>query len=331
MKNALKEGLWLMCALALLIAASPAGLHAEVIKREGALITVRETAQAELGEGTKKGVKEKAKLIAIRKVIEEYAGVHISSRSTMKNFVMEKDVVNAYQNAYFKSVKEISYTYDKAKELGIYVGEFVLDLAATKKLADSERRQEANKNKPVGASVFLFDGDGKMMSDGAIVRAGDQFNILVQPVSDLYGYIISRDSRGNLFNVFPNPDIAPHQNPLQAGVKYYFPPRDSEINLAFDDNPGRERIYFLLSAGPLEDIDSLFESMAAMQTEAEKKAIASILEERVAKRGIALQSKETKGTVMLSKGQGRKTERRIGQLLKGTGAFVKTIVLNHVE
>ena len=134
----MKAKLPLLLVLSAILLA-PNLLQAELIKREGALVTVRETAEAVLGEGTKKGVKEQAKLAAIRKAIELYVGVHITSQSTMRNFRMEKDVVSSYQHTYVKSVKEISYTYESAKEKGVYTGEFVIDTNAIAGMAEAER------------------------------------------------------------------------------------------------------------------------------------------------------------------------------------------------
>lgn len=311
-------------------AAAPGPLHAQLIKKEGALLTVRETGTAQLGEGTKKGVKEKAKLSAIRKAIERYAGVRITSKSTMKNFVMEEDVINSYQRAYLKSVREIAYRYDSGAETGTYTGEFVIDTSAMASLSEAEAALAANRDKPVEAAVFLFDGEGRMMSDGGVVKEGDRFNVMVQPMGDLYAYVINRDSQGNLFSIFPNRDISNHVNPLRAGITYYFPPRSSDLVFAFDANPGRERFYFLFSAVPLPDIDALFAKLARMKTAGERSALAPILEERIVTRGIALQSKKTQATIAGSSG-GRAGDMVVGELLKGTGAFVKTVQLHHVQ
>ena len=312
------------------MAAAPGLLHAQLIKKEGALLTVRETGTAELGEGTKKGVKEKAKLGAIRKAIELYAGVHISSKSTMKNFVMEEDVIKSYQRTYLKSVREIAYKYDSGAETGTYTGEFVIDTSAMKKLSEAEAALAANRDKPVEAAVFLFDGEGRIMSDGGVVKEGDRFNVMVQPMGDLYAYVINRDSQGNLFSIFPNRDISNHVNPLRAGITYYFPPKSSDIVFAFDANPGRERFYFLVSAVPLPDIDALFEKLAQMKTPEERNALAPILVERVVTRGIALQSKKTQAIISGSSG-GQAGDKVVGELLKGTGAFVKSVQLHHVQ
>ncbi|MCZ6645954.1 MAG: DUF4384 domain-containing protein [SAR324 cluster bacterium] len=315
--------------VALLLPLLAVPVQAQLIKKEGPLITVRATGRAELGEGTKKGVKEKARLEAIRLAIELHAGVHITSQSTMKNYVLEQDVVSSYQRAYVKSVRELAYSYDKATESGTYQGEFVIDLASLKGMAAAEQALARNRGKAVEATVFFFDGQGRMMEEGGTVRAGDRFNVMVQPAGDLYAYIINRDSQGNLFSIFPNLDVSSHGNPLQQGIKYYFPPKTSDLVFAFDENPGRERFYFLFSAVPLGDIDALFAKLARVKSSEARKAMAPILEERVVTRGIVMQSKSTQATIAAG-GQGR-SGKVLGELLKGSGAFVKTVMLHHLQ
>ena len=321
----------ILLSLAILAVSGPALAHAELIKREGPLLTVRETGEAVLGEGSKKGVKERAKLEAIRRAIELHAGVHITSKSAVKNYVLEEDVVSSYQRAYVKSVREIDYSYDSASEKGEYTGEFVIDLDSLKGMAAAEQALAANRGKAVEAAVFLFDGEGRMMEEGGTVRAGDRFNMMVQPMGDLYAYVINRDSQGNLFSIFPNRDVSSHGNPLRQGIKYYFPPRTSDLVFAFDDKPGRERFYFLFSAVPLTDIDALFQRLAELKTDAERKAMSHIVEERVVTRGIALQSRQTGATIMPAAGNGGRSGKVVGELLKGSGAFVKTVLLHHVQ
>ncbi len=320
-----------LLATGVLFALYPPLLHAQVMEKLGALITVRETGQAVLGEGTKQQVREKARLDAIRRAIERYAGVHITSKSTIRNFELEEDVVSSYQRTYVKSVRELAYDYDSANETGTYEGEFVIDTASLQSLAQAETTLSANRDKPVEAAVFLFDGEGRMMEDGGIVRAGDRFNVMVQPVGDLYAYIVNRDSQGHLLNIFPNRDVSSHGNPLRAGIKYYFPPKESDLVFAFDANPGRERFYFLLSAVPLNDMDALFEKLATVQSAEERSALAPILQERLLTRGMALQSKSTQATIVASGDGGGQADKLVGELLKGTGAFVKSVLLHHVR
>lgn len=306
-------------------------LLAQALPRTSPLLTVRSTGSATLGEGTKAQVKEKAKAGAIRKAIEEHVGVVITAQSTMKNFELAEDMVSSYARVYIKSIRELGYRYDSATETGVYEGEFVIDASSLERLSQAQTALEAGMKRPVEASVFLFDGEGRMIADGGTVREGQRFNVMVQPSVDLHSYIINRDSRGNLFRIFPNPKVSGHRNPLRRGRSYFFPPRESELIFTFDSNPGREHFYVLLSAVPLNDLDALFAQLDVMGHEQDRRDMTPIIQERIASRGIQLHAKATKARISMADGQGHPADNIVGELLSGTGAFVKMISLRHVD
>ena len=306
-------------------------LLAEVVQRQGALVTVVEEGRGEVdASATAPGaaaVKELAKQDAVRKAIELAVGVHITVKSTIRNFELDEDTVGAYSRVYIRSIRELDYTYDAPRRTGVYKGEFVIDGSTMAGLAEAERALSDQRHQPVQASVFFFDGLGRMIQDDMAVRVGDRFNVMVQPAGDLYAYIIGRDSRGNLFTVFPNAEVSTHQNPLRADVQYYFPPRKSELIFAFDDNPGQETFYFLLSAAPLADMDALFARLRELHTPEARRELTPIIRERIATRGFSLQSKPAQGGLVLPD---EKVEHAVGELLQGTGALVKTVSLRHL-
>ena len=314
--------------IALCFALLSAGAFAEIVSREGPLVTVVEEGEGYLDGGTRSDVKEKAKKEATRKAIELAVGVHIAAQSTMENFELAQDVVESYSRVYIRSLREISYEYDAPSETGRYKGEFVIDSSTMASMAEAERVLLANQDKPVEATVFLFDGEGRMIQDGGTVRQGDRFNLMVQPFSDIHAYIIGRDSSGNLFNVFPNDRISSHENPLRAGVQYYFPPRNSTRVFEFDDVPGQENFHFLFSAVPLADMDALFEQLNQASSEASRKDLAPIIQERMATRGFQVTTTAIQGQVTVAD---ERVENAVGVVLKGSGAFVKTVVLSHVR
>ncbi|MBI4084053.1 MAG: DUF4384 domain-containing protein [Candidatus Lambdaproteobacteria bacterium] len=311
---------------AILLLGLPPRPRADVVRREGALVTIRETGEAQLGDGTKAQVKEKAKAEALRRALEIGVGVHVTSQTTVKNLEVAKDVVNSYSKAYVKSVREVRYDYDAVKESGRYEGEFTIDTASMAAMAEAEQALAASRDKPIEASVFVFDAQGRMLPEGGTVRKGDRFNVMVQPLSEVHAYVIGRDSRGNLFTIFPNRDVSQVENPLRAGTQYYFPPRDSDLVFAFDENPGRETFHFLFSAVPMADMDALFEKLQRVASVGERETLAPIIQERVATRGFAVQSKTTHAPVALAD---NRTERAVGEVLKGSGAFVKSLSFQH--
>ena len=295
----------------------------------GSPLSVRSTGTATLGEGTKAHVKEKARQEAIRKAVEENVGLVFSSQTIMKNFEVSEDVVSSYAKLYVKSIREVSYTYDPVTETGTYEGEITIDTSSFAKMTEAQELLKAQREAPIEASVFLFDGEGKVIPDGATVKQGQRFNLMVKPSGDLHAYVVSKDSRGKLFAIFPNRQVSGHANPLKAGRSYYFPPQESPLIFSFDEHAGLETFHVVLSAAPMPDLDDLF---ARIQDaiNSEKSSLGAIVENRIASRGFGLTAKPTQTSWGSSSNQNSKVASTLlGEVLQGNGALVKTITLNH--
>ncbi|MCP4756528.1 MAG: DUF4384 domain-containing protein [Proteobacteria bacterium] len=187
-----------------------------------------------------------------------------------------------------------------------------------------------NDCRPVEALVFLFNDRGKMIRSGDWVRAGDRFNVMIQPVSALYAYIIACDSSNNMMKVFPNHRVSDQVNPLRAGRQYFFPPGNSDLIFSFDDNPGQERLYFLLTAAPLEDVDDFFRKLEGMDSDSDRRAEVPSFERTIATRGFRL--KKSRKKVFFSRKNADEANRQqaVAELLEGSGILVKTITLQHL-
>ena len=294
------------------------------------VVKVTESGVATLGDGTKGQVKEKAKSDAIRKAVELVSGVEIVSSSEVNNFELVSDVVKTYTAAYVKSIKELSYSYDPAREEGVYEGEFLIDKKGASMMASYDNKEKSRKKSDISASFFFFNQRGAVIEDASVVRSGDQFNIFIQPSSDMFVNIINRDSRGNMFRVFPNKAVTSEENPLRAGAKYYFPPKNSELTFAFDDVAGSEAFYFVLSDAPMADLDALFERLGSAQSENQRADINNAVEARIKTRGIALSTTSGKKIATTNSNQD-KSQKRLVEKLEGKGAVVKVVNLHHVN
>lgn len=172
--------------------------------------------------------------------------------------------------------------------------------------------------KVVEAVVSLYDQNGKKIKNGQTVQGGDQFFVMVQPLTPLYAYIISKDSSGQLFNIFPNQQVTDIPNPLNANFKYFFPPENSELIFEFDEVKGTEKIYFVFSSAPFNEIDRHFKRTNATTEEFEQKVLT---------RGINLKVSKKKVKVQLPNQEIRDID---AEDMKGKGAIVKEIVLKHI-
>ena len=69
--------------------------------------------------------------------------------------------------------------------------------------------------------------------------------------------IYQHDTRGNLAQLFPNPDNSSDHNPLGAGKRYRLPTDDRWFEL--DPTTGQETIYFVASRWPVKDLEALYD------------------------------------------------------------------------
>ncbi len=200
------------------------------------------------------------------------------------------------------------------------------------KICRNHNQLLASDCKSVEAVIYLYNDRDEMIPSGSIVRKNDRFNIMIQPVSFLYAYIISLDSSGNFIKVFPNSDISDINNPLRRDVQYYFPPQDSDMIFAFDDNPGTEKIYFFLSSSPVSDIDRFFDKIKNNETKVERQKAISVFENELVSRGFKMKKKKIQVPLNdPSKKDGYQTSKVMAEVLKGTGMLVRTITLKHVR
>ncbi|MFH2130892.1 MAG: DUF4384 domain-containing protein [bacterium] len=170
----------------------------------------------------------------------------------------------------------------------------------------------------VESLIHIYDAHGKPIENGNTVRNGDRFYVMIKPLTALYAYVISKDSRNNLFKIFPNQQVTDIPNPLNANFQYFFPPQNSELIFEFDNNPGTEKLYFVFSATPLKEITHYFREGETPQ--------AGDFENRVLTRGINLTTKKATVEIELPD---KSHQKKDVEELKGRGVVVKEVVLNH--
>ncbi len=198
-----------------------------------------------------------------------------------------------------------------------------------KKVCRDYKELLASDCKPVEAVIFLFNEKIEMIPEGSVVRTNDRFNIMIQPVIPLYAYIIALDSSGSLFKVFPNNNVTSQTNPLNAGNQYYFPPLESEVIFAFDNIPGEEKLYFLLSASPVDEIEAFFDNLdGGSQRNRNMDSFAK----QFVSRGFKLKKKTKQVTLKQTDTLTNLSRQKVmAELLKGSGLLVKTVTLKHVR
>ena len=112
-----------------------------------------------------------------------------------------------------------------------------------------------------------------------IFRSGDKLRVTAQSRDQAYLYVISRGSDGSTWEVlFPSSEMGGGDNKIAAMQSYEIPPGGQ---WAFDETPGEEKLFIVLSRKPVNDMESLIYDLGKSKKEPppEKK---TLLAQRIA-------------------------------------------------
>jgi len=185
------------------------------------------------------------------------------------------------------------------------------------------------------AVTFLYEKDGKTdkMYDGVHLRSEkDYYQVYFRPEQDCYIYIFQVDSYGMITCLFPNDAFSPWGNPVTAEKSYYLPYVNGRPDwLYLDRNTGEERIYFLASKKPDNEINRLYGSLSfdAYSTQQWKRKISSQIVQTIATRGVG---GVAAGPMVQHAARDDQAFALVSDLLKSSGQeFFYHISINHIE
>lgn len=135
------------------------------------------------------------------------------------------------------------------------------------KTASSSAGSNTPESRPVntpriGLGLTLFSRD----SNGLAVRVepdrvfhkGDRVRILLETNADGYLYIFNRTNDDPPVMIYPNAELDEGGNYLQAHVPFEIPASDGPDErlrwFAFDENTGTEKVFFVFTREPLQDV-----------------------------------------------------------------------------
>lgn len=135
--------------------------------------------------------------------------------------------------------------------------------ATTKPATDkpSEPRKPVNAPR-IGLGLTLFTRD----SNGLAIRVdpqhvfqkGDRVRVLLETNTDGYLYIFNTTNDGPVVMIYPDAQLDEAGNYIKAHVPWEIPSSAADEErlrwLVFDENPGTERLYFVLTREPLNGV-----------------------------------------------------------------------------
>lgn len=115
---------------------------------------------------------------------------------------------------------------------------------------------------PLGVRYSLLKRteSGQVEVDPAgVFRAGDRIRVSVEVNDGAYLYIVNRGSSGAWKVLFPAPEIQGGDNRVEPGRRYQIP---AEHVFTFDEQPGVEKLFLVLSRQPEADLENLIYSLS---------------------------------------------------------------------
>jgi hypothetical protein len=114
---------------------------------------------------------------------------------------------------------------------------------------------------PLGLRYSILKLTGNHMVEVApdsAFRAGDRIQITVEPNTSGYLYIISQGSSGTWKPLFPSAEVEDGNNRVEGYRSYILPPRS---RIVFDEQPGTEKLFIVLSREPENDLEQMIYSL----------------------------------------------------------------------
>lgn len=110
-------------------------------------------------------------------------------------------------------------------------------------------------------SVMLRHSDDEYaeVTPGTVFHNGDHIRLSFLANEPGYFYVIQQGSSGAWSPIFPPPDAGPDANKVLAGQPQLVP--SGTRAFAFDQHPGDEKLYVILSRTPIADIDRVIQNL----------------------------------------------------------------------
>lgn len=123
-------------------------------------------------------------------------------------------------------------------------------------LAAEPRKDHIRFKLAFGALVATEGGmQLEPVTDGAVLKSGDKFKIMLELERKCFVYVIYHNSQGDMNLLFPY-SVEQFETDYQIAKKYFLPPRDAWYEL--DNHAGSETFYLIASPQRLRDVEYLF-------------------------------------------------------------------------
>jgi hypothetical protein len=195
---------------------------------------------------SRKQTEEEALAHAKRKAAE-YASTYIKSETKVKDFQLEKDLIEAYALASVKLIQEIERAWYRDASSGDC---FKVRIKA-EVIPDSQMMNRVEKGVPVDPSGPLVV---QAWTDKKEYRESEKIKIYLRGNKPFYARLMYKSAQGDMVQILPNPYRS--EKYFNGGVIYEIPSGSDRFDLEVSPPFGEESIILYASSDPLGEIST---------------------------------------------------------------------------
>ena len=201
-----------------------------------------------MGDDKSRKQTEQAAMADAKRGAAERAMTYLKSETQVKDFTVEKDLVNAYAQATVKVIQEL----EKAWVKDAAAGDCYRIKIKAEVIPDEKAMQKASQGKD-----FADDPAAplkvKIWTDKQAYKQGEKVKIYLKGNKPFHARVLYRDVKGETVQLLPNPYRRDAY--FNGGTVYEIPSGNDRFDLEVSPPFGEENIIMYASTSPLGDIN----------------------------------------------------------------------------
>ncbi len=201
-----------------------------------------------MGDDRSRKQTEQAAVADAKKNAVDRTATYIKSETKVENFQLQKDIIEAYQNATVKVLQELEKNWYKDPNSGD-----CYKVRIKAEVIPDEKAIEAFSQKKDVADDPSAPLNVKVWTEKKEYKAGEQIKVYLKSNKPFYARVIYKDVSGELVQLLPNPYR--NDNYFNGGTIYEIPSGNDKFELAVSPPFGEENVIVYGSSSPLGDIN----------------------------------------------------------------------------
>jgi hypothetical protein len=196
---------------------------------------------------SRKQTEEEALTNAKRKAVE-YASTYIKSETHVKDFQLEKDLIDAYANATVKIIQELERAWYKDASSGdCFRVKVKAEVVPDDQMMSRISRGQGVTDDPSGPLHINVWADKKEY------RQSEKIKVYIKGNKPFFARVVYKDAKGTLIQLLPNPYRM--SNYFNGGVIYEIPSGEDQFEMEVTPPFGSESVMIYASTSALGEIE----------------------------------------------------------------------------